>query len=327
MKEQAEKVTVIIPVYQAAATLACCVQSVLAQTYENLELILIDDGCEDGSTEICDRLCTEDASGRIRVRHTENYGVSHARNLGLEMAEGSWVMFVDADDMLTPSFVYKLMAAAAESSAKMVAQTQKINVSGKEESIMVSGNYFLENAVLNSDTHVWGKLYQKSFLDQMLFPEKLSIGEDMLYLLKLVVRAGREPVICCISGTDYLYTDNEQGAMNSAYKTSYLDQIFCWQQAEAILTEHRSGLSPYVFTRLATIQLMAALLVAGKVACAQQLDQTDRLAALDLCSDEIRHALKTNGAFAGLPAGYKMKVMLYRMNRNRYLNLYRKWKK
>ena len=54
----------------------------------------------------------------------------------------------------------------------------------------------------------------------------------MLFLLKLAVKAGREPVICCIRGTDYLYTDNEQGAMNSAYKTSYLDQIFCWQQAE-----------------------------------------------------------------------------------------------
>ena len=327
MNEQTEKVTVIIPVYQAAATLARCVQSVLAQTYENLELLLIDDGCEDGSTEICDQLCTEDASGRIRVRHTENYGVSHARNLGLEMAEGSWVMFVDADDMLTPAFVSRLMDAAAKGSAKMVAQTQKISVAGKKDGIMVSGNYFLEHAVLNSDTHVWGKLYQKSFLDQLLFPETLSIGEDMLFLLKLAVKAGREPVICCIRGTDYLYTDNEQGAMNSAYKTSYLDQIFCWQQAETILEEHRGELSPYIFTRLATIQIMATLLVAGKVACAQELDRTDRLAALDLCSDEIGHALKTNGAFAGLPAGYKLKVMLYRMSRDRYLNLYGKWKK
>ena len=115
--------------------------------------------------------------------------------------------------------------------------------------------------------------------------------------------------------------------MNSAYKTSYLDQIFCWQQAETILEEHRGELSPYIFTRLATIQIMATLLVAGKVACAQELDRTDRLAALDLCSDEIGHALKTNGAFAGLPAGYKLKVMLYRMSRDRYLNLYGKWKK
>ena len=99
-KKKNELISVIVPVYQAADTLNRCVSSILAQTYTELEIILIDDGAEDGSGKLCDELQLADHTNRIRVRHSANKGVSHARNLGMEMAQGEWIAFADAEDAL-----------------------------------------------------------------------------------------------------------------------------------------------------------------------------------------------------------------------------------
>lgn len=334
-KKKNELISVIVPVYQAADTLNRCVSSILAQTYTELEIILIDDGAEDGSGKLCDELQLADHTNRIRVRHSANKGVSHARNLGMEMAQGEWIAFADADDALEKDCLHQMIQAAKDSTAELIAQTDRIfcGKQGRKKAedvdnrVMVSGNYFLENAILNSDTHVWGKLFRKNLIGDLLFPEQLAIGEDMLFLLQLALTIGHQRQICCIPEGGYLYTENVQGAMNQAYKQSYLDQIFCWRQAETMIREHPRELSPYVYTKLATIQIMAAMLVAGKAACAKNLDTAVLHAALDLCSDTIHHALSTNGAFAGLSSGYKLKVILFQWNKEYYLRLYEKWKK
>ena len=89
-------ISIIVPVYNTEKYLDQCIQSVLAQTYTNWELLLIDDGSTDSSGAICDKYAAED--NRIRVFHKENGGVSSARNLGLDNAQGEWISFVDADD-------------------------------------------------------------------------------------------------------------------------------------------------------------------------------------------------------------------------------------
>ena len=91
-------VSVIVPVYKAEKWLHRCVDSILAQTMEDFELLLIDDGSPDRSGEICDEYAAKDS--RVRVFHKENGGVSSARNLGLDNAQGEWISFVDADDIL-----------------------------------------------------------------------------------------------------------------------------------------------------------------------------------------------------------------------------------
>ena len=90
------KVSVIVPVYNSSPFLCRCLDSILAQTYADFEAILIDDGSEDDSLSIC--LDYQSRDSRIHVVHTENFGVSHARNAGLELVEGTWVCFVDSDD-------------------------------------------------------------------------------------------------------------------------------------------------------------------------------------------------------------------------------------
>ena len=102
-------ISVIVPVYNAEKYLHRCIDSVLAQTYTDFELLLIDDGSKDQSGEICDEYAQKDA--RVRVFHQENGGVSSARNLGLDNAKGEWVTFVDSDDWAKPYYIEHLVAS------------------------------------------------------------------------------------------------------------------------------------------------------------------------------------------------------------------------
>lgn len=96
-------ISVIVPVYNTEKYLRRCIDSVLAQTYADFELLLIDDGSKDKSGEICDEYAQKDA--RVRVFHKENGGVSSARNLGLDNARGEWVAFVDSDDYIEENYL------------------------------------------------------------------------------------------------------------------------------------------------------------------------------------------------------------------------------
>lgn len=101
------KVTIIVPVYNVEKYLTCCIGSILSQSFKDFELLLIDDGSSDLSGEICDDYVEKDA--RIRVFHKENGGVSSARNLGLENAQGEWICFIDSDDWVEVDFLKELI--------------------------------------------------------------------------------------------------------------------------------------------------------------------------------------------------------------------------
>ena len=108
-------ITVIIPVYKVEAYLTACVESVLAQTYQNLELILVDDGSPDNCPQMCDAFAARDS--RIRVIHKENGGLSSARNAGIEIARGEYLAFLDSDDLWSPLFLERLYRAIQETGA------------------------------------------------------------------------------------------------------------------------------------------------------------------------------------------------------------------
>ena len=112
-----EKITVIIPVYKAEDYLAQSVESVLAQTYDNLEVILVDDGSPDGSGALCEDYAKKD--GRVRVLHRENGGAAAARNAGLDAAAGDYIAFADADDHVAPDMLEKLYDALTAAGADM----------------------------------------------------------------------------------------------------------------------------------------------------------------------------------------------------------------
>lgn len=112
-------VSVIVPVYNVKRYLEECVSSLVAQTYRNIEILLVDDGSTDGSGALCDRLARTDS--RIRVLHKPNGGLSDARNRGLREASGEWISFVDSDDWVSPIFIEALLRAALDSGCEISA--------------------------------------------------------------------------------------------------------------------------------------------------------------------------------------------------------------
>ena len=113
MQEQQKKqpeISIIVPVYKTERFLSACISSILAQTFTDFELILVDDGSPDSCPALCDAAAAKDS--RIRVIHQKNCGLSGARNAGLDAAEGEWIAFVDSDDTITPDFCAKLYHAA-----------------------------------------------------------------------------------------------------------------------------------------------------------------------------------------------------------------------
>ena len=113
-----DKVSIIVPVYNIENYIRVCVESILAQTYESFELILVDDGSKDNSGILCDEYAAIDS--RVKVIHKENGGVSSARNTGLQQAKGKWIMYVDGDDWIEPDMIESLIEAAKATEADLV---------------------------------------------------------------------------------------------------------------------------------------------------------------------------------------------------------------
>lgn len=183
-------ISIIVPVYKAENYLRRCIDSVLAQTYQNWELLLIDDGSPDNSGAICDEYATKDS--RINAFHKQNGGVSSARNFGLEKVHGEWVTFVDADDWLLQDCFEKAINTCAE--ADVIVQgyreikMQNINVGGKEilplsvEGIY-TGTQLASALALDYVPHFqspWAKLIKRDLIinNNLRFDNKMFLGED-----------------------------------------------------------------------------------------------------------------------------------------------------
>ena len=170
MQEQHKKqpeISIIVPVYKTERFLSACISSILAQTFTDFELILVDDGSPDSCPAVCDSAAAKDS--RIRVIHQKNRGLSGARNAGLDAAEGEWIAFVDSDDTITPDFCAKLYHAAQEAGAQMAVcnyrQVDEALTPIREQYLHVRREVLtpeqaLEHSTLLPYMVVWNKLYQ-----------------------------------------------------------------------------------------------------------------------------------------------------------------------
>ena len=122
-------ISVIVPVYNVEPYLRKCLDSIVNQTYRDFEILIIDDGSTDGSGRICDEYAEKDS--RIKVFHTENRGLSCARNLGLAEAKGEWIGFVDSDDWIEPDMYEVLIRRAEETGADVVECSHYKELDGK----------------------------------------------------------------------------------------------------------------------------------------------------------------------------------------------------
>ncbi len=181
-------ISVIVPVYNALATLPRCAKSILTQSHSRLELILVDDGSADGSGGLCDALALADE--RVRVIHQKNGGVSTARNAGLAAAAGLWVVFVDADDALAPHALESALAAQQANPDRLVvwpfacqpeALPQTACCEGEAFGVEKTGWMYLDCCL----SMPWNKLFDRQQIEAaaLRFDPEYSLGEDLLFCL------------------------------------------------------------------------------------------------------------------------------------------------
>ena len=190
------KISVIVPVYNVEMYLKRCVDSILAQTAEDFELILVDDGSTDSGGVICDEY--RKADGRVKVIHQENGGLSRARNAGIDAAAGEYLRFVDSDDCVAPYFLSTLLSMCEENGADMaVCGYELINGTQSLDQVPVTlmlhptevidkRNFFLRLNTKQEIVYVaaWNKLYRRSLFDGIRYPRgRINEDEAVIHLI------------------------------------------------------------------------------------------------------------------------------------------------
>jgi len=207
------KVSVIVPVYNVEKYISKCIDSILNQTYTDWELILVDDGSPDRSGTICDRYAQNNRS--IKVIHKKNGGVSSARNAGLKEFNSEYVMFVDADDYLTPNALENAVAVANEH-PEIELFTFNYNIVCTDQvsrtdfpAGIVSGWTFIESMLNYKGTgSVWGKLFRRKNLRDCFFNSMLKLGEDTEFIIDYLIQSEGEVLVSNLSIYNYVLIPN-----------------------------------------------------------------------------------------------------------------------
>lgn len=204
-------VSIVIPVYNIEDLVAPCVESVLAQTYGDLEILLVDDGSTDASGRLVDEFGGRDA--RVVVLHKPNGGLSEARNYGIDRATGDYILCVDGDDLITPTHVASLVDAVLQTSAEVaVSQFRRVDPMGHPSGFVgheparvsvLSREEALERLFYQQDvtTSAWGKLYSRALFNGIRYPVG-EIHEDLPVTYRLLARAER---VAVVHQASYLY--------------------------------------------------------------------------------------------------------------------------
>lgn len=208
------KISVIIPVYKVEKYLPKCIESIVNQTYNNLEIILVDDGSPDRSSEICDKYALKD--GRIKVIHKENGGVARARNTGLDAATGDYIGFVDSDDWIETDMYELLMKNAIKYDADISMCGETVYENGEIVSAPNSGEVRLLNRIEAKKStvvggtmgFVWNKIYKRDTVGDVRFSSDYGCSEDLMFVYQLLENTDK---IVVDSSAKYNYFRNDGG--------------------------------------------------------------------------------------------------------------------
>lgn len=218
----------IVPVYNVERWLKRCVRSICAQTYDALEIILVDDGSTDSSGQMCDEFAAEDA--RIRVIHKENGGLSDARNAGITCASGEYIGFVDSDDWIEPGFAAHLMGVmlkehcdAAGCAFRKCAEDEQLQPASEGYSSSCYNRLSAMSDLIDNRIQqvVWNKLYKRTLIARIPF-EKGKYHEDEYWSYQVFAR------LDCYVQTDYVgynYFQRAGSIMSEAYSLKRLDAV------------------------------------------------------------------------------------------------------
>lgn len=215
-------VSVVVPVYRVEEYLGTCVESLISQSYDNLEIILVDDGSPDSCGRICDNYTEKDI--RVRVLHQANGGVSAARNAGVRVACGDYIAFVDADDWAEPDYIEHLLDLIFDNSADISVCRSDADKDEKISKVkLFSGDESLRVLLYQKlfDTGPWAKLMRSEIAKANPFPEGMFF-EDLAVVCRMFGMAGR---VAYSNERKYHYRKTPSGTMNGKDISRLLDEI------------------------------------------------------------------------------------------------------
>ncbi len=301
-------ISVIVPVYKVEAYLDRCVQSIVDQSYRNLEIILVDDGSPDKCPEMCDAWADKDP--RIRVIHKDNGGLSDARNAGMTAATGEYISFVDSDDWIAPEMLEKLFEAMERDDSDIAACTVKMVWEDESPSMLLTVK---ENRILNpleaekallEETFlkqpVWYKLYRRNVAEGLLFPLG-KYHEDVFWSYLAVGRACRVSVIDYIG---YFYFQRRGSIMGEGYSLKRLDAIKAKTEQVEYYSKCHSELE-----NLAKIKLCYACIYHGQMAL-KHLPKEEREKAISFLQITLRKNTVPLQARRGMRFSHRIWIFL-----------------
>ena len=235
------KISVIVPVYNTEKYLHRCIDSVLAQTYKDFELLLIDDGSKDSSGTICDEYAAQDT--RVRVFHKENGGVSSARNAGLAIASGDWIMHLDGDDWIEPDMLERLIQKGEDTGADIVMGDFLFAYSDRDILYSLPDWDNNKTASLNRYitsvwTCVWGGIHKRSLYEeyQLKSPQGVTYCEDFHLMARLCYHAKK---VVNVHQPFYHYRQQEGSVMHNLSKKTERDEQWVYQDIIRFFKEKR----------------------------------------------------------------------------------------
>ena len=335
-----ELISVVVPVHNGQDYLEKCIDSIAAQTYDSLEIIVVNDGSTDGTAQICEKLRKKYAD--VHIVTLPDIGVAAARNRALDQAKGEYVTFVDADDRLRPDMLTRLYDSlrltdsdvagcrfaawsteeewkrivdrAPETEGEEVSEVSYVLLNKRAEKQFDSYHYLTDN-ILRDNCRCWSKLYRRSAIGNVRFREELTIGEDMLFLVDLLPHI-RNAVELEYAG--YGYYQNPKGLMRRPFKPSYMDQIKCWELAKEEILRVDASLESKVNARLMT----AIMLTVGKIALLSRKGRREIKEYMMICREKLSLYSSRKEDYAYLPAGYGIKIRLFTKMPGLYMMLY-----
>lgn len=229
-----EKISVIVPIYNSEKYLRRCINSILCQTYSNLEIILINDGSTDNSKAICEEYVHKDS--RIKFISKKNTGVSDTRNIGIEKSTGKYIGFVDSDDVIKKNMFEILYTNITKYNADLSAC--EINIKNKKydnSKKVISNNRFLKFMLEENGPqgYLWNKLYKKSIIEEnkILLDTSIHICEDLLFNCKYLEKSSK----VIYEKTDlYIYIDRKDSASNKEFDYKWVTILDAYEKMKEI---------------------------------------------------------------------------------------------
>lgn len=241
------KVSIIIPVYNRQKFLPVCINSLLAQSFKDFEICLVDDGSTDGTGLLCDKLAETDS--RIKVLHVPNGGAAYARQKGVELASGEWILFVDSDDTMPIDALQRLFQATSEDTDIVVGFCRRKKIWRMNRLSPVRYRKLLIKGRHNISA-TWGKLFRRTLFNEhtLQTPREIVMGEDMLMNIRLAF-ASSKPVVLVGGNSVYNYIQHGENITHVFKFTAGYEHLFHKERLSAIPEEEHAYYMPTMIYR------------------------------------------------------------------------------